>query len=98
MVAKIKEQVKGKIPFGKKGASGFEDSSASFLREVSGSEVNAVLSLLESDMAGLDARQADEKQKAYGLNEIQHEKAPSWFIQLLTSFIFPFNEIGRAHV
>ena len=93
MVAKIKEQVKGKIPFGKKGASGFEDSSASFLREVSGSEVNAVLSLLESDMAGLDARQADEKQKAYGLNEIQHEKAPSWFIQLLTSFIFPFNAV-----
>ncbi len=88
--AKLKEQVKSKIPFYKNGA---DSASTNKLREVSGKERSDILTLLGCNLSGLTANQVEEKQNEFGLNEIQHEKAPSWFNQLLHSFIFPFNAV-----
>lgn len=90
--ATLKEQVK-KIPFNKKSANGSDETSVNLLREVSGSSNNSFLIMLKSDLSGLTINQVEEKQKYFGLNEIQHEKAPSWGKQLLASFIFPFNAV-----
>ena len=89
----LKEQAKNKIPFYKTGKSGFDAVSLKKLTDVSGSDTDAFLSLLESNMNGLTADQVKAKQDKYGLNEIWHEKAPSWYKQLLHSFLFPFNGV-----
>ncbi|MDQ0477448.1 magnesium-translocating P-type ATPase [Chryseobacterium sp. MDT2-18] len=48
---------------------------------------------LESSEEGLSEDQVLKKRLAYGINEIAHEKAPSWYIQLLGAFINPFNGV-----
>ncbi len=88
-----KEQVKSKIPFYKTGKSGFDAAVTKKLKDVSGSDNDTFLSLLGSNMNGLTEDQVKEKQEQFGLNEIWHEKAPSWFKQLLHSFLFPFNGV-----
>uniref|UniRef100_UPI0013D32BB3 cation-transporting P-type ATPase n=1 Tax=Klebsiella pneumoniae TaxID=573 RepID=UPI0013D32BB3 len=42
---------------------------------------------------GITEAQVHERLKEYGLNEIQHEKAPFWFNQLFHAFITPFTGI-----
>lgn len=91
--SRIKEQIIRKIPFYKTGAGGFDDAVATKLREVSSADSPVFLSMLDSSMNGLTTSQVGEKQNLFGLNEIQHEKAPSWYKQLLLSFIFPFNAV-----
>lgn len=89
----FKEQMKSKIPFSRFGKSGFEAAALKKITDVSGSETDAYLSLLGSSLNGLTPDQVKAKQEQFGLNEIWHEKAPSWFKQLLHSFIFPFNAV-----
>ncbi len=93
ITAKIKEQLKRKNPFHKGEASGFDEAAGNKLREISGSESRAFFSSLDSNMDGLTANQVEEKQHQFGKNEIQHEKAPTWYKQLLQAFIFPYYRI-----
>src|ERR1017187_551106 len=93
ITTKIKEQLKSKNPFCKSGTSGFDEAAGNKLREVSRSENNTFFSTLDSNIDGLTANQVEEKQNQFGKNEIQHEKPPSWFNQLLHAFIFPFNAV-----
>lgn len=93
ITAKIKEQLKNKIPFYKNGTGSLDSATTKKLNEVSQNESNVFLTLLDSNLEGLTTFQVSEKQKQFGLNEIHHEKAPSWFKQLLHSFIFPFNAV-----
>ncbi|MDE3214334.1 MAG: magnesium-translocating P-type ATPase [Bacteroidota bacterium] len=60
------------------------------LREVAGIEVGSVLEKLESRSGGLNLEQVESRRKSYGLNEIDHEKAPSWYVQLFQAFLNPF--------
>lgn len=48
---------------------------------------------LSSSIDGLSSEQADELLLKYGANEIETDKAPSWYIQLFNAFITPFNGV-----
>ena len=91
--AKFKEHVKIKIPFTKSGSGNLDVSTKKKLSEVSQNNSDVFLSILSSNIEGISEEQVGERQKEFGLNEIHHEKAPSWFAQLLHSFIFPFNAV-----
>ncbi|MDP4283191.1 MAG: magnesium-translocating P-type ATPase [Bacteroidota bacterium] len=91
--SKIREQVKNKIPFYRTGTGSLDSAATKKLNEVSRNDSSSFLLLLESNIEGLTSNQVVQKQNQFGLNEIQHEKAPSWLKQLLHSFIFPFNAV-----
>jgi Mg2+-importing ATPase len=46
--------------------------------------------MLESSEQGLSKANVEEKKRKFGLNEIQHEKAPAWYVQLFQAFLNPF--------
>jgi len=48
------------------------------------------LKLLQSSSNGLSESEVDAKRKIYGPNEIAHEKAPAWYVQLFEAFLNPF--------
>lgn len=91
--AKLKEQVKIKIPFYKSGSGNLDSETTKKLNEVAQNESNVFLPMFACSIDGLSEEQVIEKQNQFGLNEIQHEKAPSWVKQLLHAFIFPFNAV-----
>lgn len=86
----LKEQVKSKINLSRNGVSGFDDKAVTKLRSVAKGDSPFFLPMLESNINGLTADQVLEKQKIFGLNEIAHEKAPSWYKQLFLAFVNPF--------
>ncbi len=49
-----------------------------------------VLSFLQTDMEGLAAEAVESTRERYGLNEVAHEKPPTWYMQLGEAFINPF--------
>ena len=70
--------------------SGFNDRSAALLRNASGQDKLGLLRLLDSAEGGLDTDTADAKLEKLGANEVAHDKAPAWYIQLLQAFVDPF--------
>ena len=90
---KIKDQLKNRISLSKKGGNGFDQDSLIKLREVSKSDPDSFYNILNSNCDGLSEDQVNEKLEQFGLNEIGHEKSPSWFKQLLHSFLTPFNGV-----
>lgn len=58
--------------------------------QVAKKENQESLSLLNSQHEGLTDRMVGLKRKQFGLNEIQHNKAPSWYVQLFRAFLNPF--------
>ena len=50
----------------------------------------ALLQQLDSRESGLEEEEAEERLHTAGANEISHEKAPSWYRQLLEAFLNPF--------
>lgn len=48
---------------------------------------------LNYDENGLESEEARKRLSIYGFNEITHEKADPWYIQLIKSFINPFNVV-----
>jgi P-type Mg2+ transporter len=89
----LKGQLKSKIPFYKSGKGGFDTVSQKKLKDVSAGDDVAFLSLLKSNPGGLTHDEVVAKQMEFGKNEIWHEKAPAWYVQLLLSFLFPFNAV-----
>src|SRR5471030_2088805 len=71
-------------------AGEFDSPAALKLKEVAKSNKEAFLALLESDENGLTSAQAKERRSKVGINEVEHEKAPSWYIQLFEAFVNPF--------
>lgn len=51
------------------------------------------LHALQSSFDGLEADAAEALLLRYGLNEIEADKIPSWFVQFLSAFITPFNGV-----
>ena len=75
---------------GDPGAHEFDLVSATRLRNAARIERSAVLVLLDTQEGGLDESQVEEKRDQFGTNEIVHEKAPAWYLQLFQAFINPF--------
>ena len=90
MITKIKDQVKNKIPFYKNTGNGFNDEALNKLLTASGNDINTLCEILDSNVNGLSEDQLKEKQSQFGLNEIEHEKAPAWYKQLFQAFVNPF--------
>ena len=61
--------------------------------KVSNADPNSFFEILNSSAEGLSQDQINEKQDQFGLNEIEHEKSPSWYKQLFHSFLTPFNGV-----
>ncbi|MBX5438913.1 MAG: magnesium-translocating P-type ATPase [Thermoflavifilum sp.] len=74
-------------------------SNASDLREFPGSEnlwrvarlsMDEMFQEFHSDETGIWQEDAEERLRQYGWNEITHDKAPAWYIQLIEAFMNPF--------
>ncbi|GGB20960.1 magnesium-translocating P-type ATPase [Puia dinghuensis] len=68
----------------------FDAAATAQLKKVAQAGRDEVLALLDSAETGLRELQVREKQQRFGANEIAHEKAPAWYVQLLQAFINPF--------
>jgi Mg2+-importing ATPase len=84
-----KENIKSRFSFSLN-ETGLDEMAAARLKNTSRSDSNFYYAMLESGPEGLSAGQVDEKLKKSGLNEVHHEKAPSWYKQLIQAFINPF--------
>ncbi len=74
-----------------KSVSGFDDIAVTKIRNISREgEPSLFYAVLESSEEGLSRANVDEKKRKFGLNEIAHEKAASWYIQLFQAFLNPF--------
>lgn len=73
--------------------SGFDEAAANKLRAVSCVDSDIFLDMLDSSADGLTPAQVHKKQKLFGLNEIEHEKAPAWYRQLIMAFVNPFTAV-----
>ncbi|WP_342328160.1 magnesium-translocating P-type ATPase [Pedobacter sp. FW305-3-2-15-E-R2A2] len=73
-----------------KAVSGFDDVAVTKLRNASRGNQDFFYAMLSSNKEGLGPSQVAEKRKMFGLNEIQHEKAPAWYVQLFQAFLNPF--------
>jgi Mg2+-importing ATPase len=89
MLSTVKENIKSRLPFSSNG-NGMNEGIVLKLRNVSSNDSDLFFPMLESNSIGLSFAQVADKLKTEGLNEVQHEKAPSWFRQLLQAFINPF--------
>jgi Mg2+-importing ATPase len=58
--------------------------------EEAGNNVDRVLRSLGTSKEGLTHDDAKDRLKKYGKNVVSHEKPPTWYLQLLTSFHNPF--------
>ena len=68
----------------------FDQAAATKLRNAARTEKNYFFAMLDAQETGLTDTQVHEKQQHFGPNEVAHEKAPAWFIQMLQAFINPF--------
>lgn len=91
MVSTLTKKITTRLPFLNRTES--DDTITSGLKKISGTNFNACLRLLKTQPEGLSQEEVEERLTVYGLNEIQHEKAPAWYSQLLHSFITPFNGV-----
>ena len=88
----IKEAKRKLLSLNTNGKSGtdFDSVATTKLKNVSGTDKNFFLAMLDTQDTGLTQLQVREKQTTFGANEIAHEKAPAWWIQLLQAFVNPF--------
>ncbi|TWI97678.1 Mg2+-importing ATPase [Mucilaginibacter frigoritolerans] len=73
-----------------KTVSGFDEAAVALLRRVSNEDAHSFYNTLECSETGLNKASVEEKKRKFGLNEIEHEKAPAWFVQLFQAFLNPF--------
>lgn len=78
-----------KVPFARNG-NGFSQESVNNLLKSSTLQQSDAYEYLQTSPEGLSQEDVEEKQDLYGLNDVQKEKAPSWFRQLVSAFINPF--------
>ena len=60
------------------------------LSESSQSKKQSLLMHLDTHEEGLSEEKVEEKQEMFGKNEVEHEKAPAWFVQFFEAFVNPF--------
>ncbi|GAA3968056.1 magnesium-translocating P-type ATPase [Mucilaginibacter dorajii] len=84
------KNITAKITAPKSSNNDFDVQAATRLRDVSKEDNASFPAMLDSNDQGLSANNIADKRKRYGLNEIQHEKAPAWYVQLFQAFVNPF--------
>jgi Mg2+-importing ATPase len=89
MLSTVKDNIRNRFHFSING-NGINEGAVQKLRLVSSNDSDYFFHIMESNNAGLSDAQVTDKLKTTGLNEVQHEKAPSWFKQLLQAFVNPF--------
>ena len=85
----LKERIINKIPFVKISGNGGDFQGAELKKASSGTS-DVFFQMLQSNSNGLSESEVVAKRKIYGVNEIAHEKAPSWYRQLFEAFLNPF--------
>jgi Mg2+-importing ATPase len=83
------KDIKAKISINQS-TTGLDDAAANKLRQVSGEDQAAFLTLLQSSSIGLNANEVETQNHQFGANEITHQKAPAWYLQLFQAFLNPF--------
>jgi len=68
----------------------FDSPSALRLKQAAAADKTFFLTMLASREQGLSAAEVRERLNTYGLNEVAHEKAPKWYLQLFEAFLNPF--------
>jgi Mg2+-importing ATPase len=89
MLSTVKNTIKNRLSFPTSG-NGMTDEAALKIKSVSSSDDDFIFTMLESSHEGLTTLQVEDKLKNFGLNQVHHEKAPAWYLQLLHAFINPF--------
>ncbi|MDE3214729.1 MAG: magnesium-translocating P-type ATPase, partial [Bacteroidota bacterium] len=69
---------------------GLDQAAELHLKKAASVEKIDCINLLDSSDTGLTKAEARSRSLSYGLNEVTHERAPGWYIQLLQAFINPF--------
>ena len=65
-------------------------AAAEKLRKASRHEIYEVFKMLNSSIDGITEEEAKERISTYGLNEVDYDRAPAWYTQLIKSFANPF--------
>lgn len=90
MMAQVtKERIRNKRIFSNSG-NGAEEASVTKLKNASRNDSGFFFAMFDTGAEGLSDLMATEKLRIFGLNEVHHEKAPSWTKQLIVAFINPF--------
>ena len=89
MLTTVRDNIKTRFSF-PSNQNGINDDAAGKLKDASKSDSNLFFSQFKSSAEGLAPQEVQEKLNVYGVNEVQHEKSPSWARQLLAAFINPF--------
>ncbi len=84
----LKQRIKTKTVFSKSNST--EDKNINYLKQIATYSNQEVFDELKSSMDGLSEESIEARQEQYGINEISHEKAASWFRQLIEAFLNPF--------
>lgn len=71
-------------------ASGMNAGTITKLQNASKQDEKLVFAMLETSEEGITKVTADERRLKFGPNEVQHQKAPRWYKQLLKAFANPF--------
>src|SRR5690554_1025150 len=64
--------------------------AADKLRKASRLDISGVYEMLNSSPDGISEKSAEHRISTFGLNEVDYDKAPSWYTQLIKSFANPF--------
>jgi Mg2+-importing ATPase len=65
-------------------------NAAEKLLKASHQDINEVYDMLDSSADGISDEMAEDRISTYGLNEVDYDRAPAWYTQLIKSFINPF--------
>lgn len=67
--------------------------SSTLLTELAECAPEDALTRLDTTRSGLPEDQVEARQERYGLNEVTHERPPTWYQQLFHAFLTPFNGV-----
>ncbi|KFF17500.1 magnesium ABC transporter ATPase [Chryseobacterium piperi] len=71
-------------------SDGMNVGTTTKLQNAASQDDKFVYAMLETSPEGITELTAEERKGKFGLNEIQHQKAPKWYVQLIKAFANPF--------
>ncbi|HEY4935810.1 MAG TPA: magnesium-translocating P-type ATPase, partial [Puia sp.] len=70
--------------------NGFDAGAATKLKNAARTEKEFFFPMFDTSESGLTSDEVTKRQQKFGLNEIAHDKAPAWYVQLFQAFLNPF--------
>jgi Mg2+-importing ATPase len=68
----------------------FDAGAATKLKNAARTEKEFFFLMFDTNESGLTSDEVSKRQQKFGLNEIAHDKAPAWYVQLFQAFLNPF--------